>query len=176
MEENKFILCATDSDIQSALTAKRTSPYLVLDCEGQNLGTEGGTLALLSIGTASGRDVFLFEAVALARATPPMDELMALLGASDVTKIMWDCRMDAVALRQCGVSLAGVLDMQLAEVVSRAAALGEDEYRRLRRLRFVDEEAPGKAATRYVGVHAVTGMDKCLSLCKGGLEHVKSGA
>jgi exonuclease 3'-5' domain-containing protein 1 len=171
-----YTLCTTGAHVQAALATLSQSEYLVLDCEGQELGKQGGALSLLAIGTAHGQDVFLFDVVKLRRKTPAIRALITLLGRADVHKVVWDGRMDAVAIRETyGATIAGVVDLQLAEIVSRFTVRGEDERRRLGRLFFAIGRSVYSMASRYTDVHALLGLDKCLRTCEVGLEHVKSG-
>jgi exonuclease 3'-5' domain-containing protein 1 len=169
-------LCSTEEQLSRALTPILHSPYLVLDCEGRALGLQGGALSLLSIGT-SRDEVFLVDVLGVPRETDAMRRLLALLGDPDVVKIMWDGRMDAVALRETyGVALAGVLDIQLAEVVSRAQARGEEDDTRLERLMFAVGRRALSTPKAYSEMHSLAGLDGCLRLFRVGLEHTKSGA
>lgn len=71
--------------------------------------------------------------------------------------------MDYSALyHECGIELRNVLDLQLADVVSRGLR-GEGEGRRMERLgSFLGRwEVEGKKE-RYGGVHKLNGMKDCL--------------
>jgi hypothetical protein len=135
----------------------------MLDCEGHILGSVGGALSLLSVGTAEG--IFVFDAVKLVRPSRAWRSLMLLLGDASVTKIVWDGRQDFLEIWDSyGVALDGVLDLQLAEVVSRSACRGETEANRLERLStsFFSRSAVFGHVEQYSAIHAVIGMQKCL--------------
>jgi exonuclease 3'-5' domain-containing protein 1 len=170
-----YALCSTESQLGSALEMMWRSEWLVLDCEGRTLGLHGGALSLLSIGTAQGA-VFLVDVLAIPRESPAAHDLATLLSCIYIPKIVWDGRMDAIALREtCGIILRGVLDLQLAEVVSRMQARGETDETRLARLVSVVGHHALWAREHYQDVHVLAGLDACLRRFGVGLEHIKSG-
>jgi exonuclease 3'-5' domain-containing protein 1 len=177
-----YMLCTTLEHLNAAIVTLSHSEYLALDCEGRELGMRGGALSLLSIGTAGGTDVFLIDTRVLLRdtpnalCTPAVRALVALLGRADVHKIVWDGRMDALALRESlGAALAGALDLQIGEVVSRATRPEENDQKRRERLVFVTAGRSLHWPGPYQEMHALLGLEACLTLCKVGLEHKKSG-
>jgi exonuclease 3'-5' domain-containing protein 1 len=171
-----YTLVDTEEGVRLALPAISSSPYLILDCEGEELGMQGGALSLIQIGTAGGEAAFLFDAARLQRKAG-MRALLRLLACPDIRKIVWDGRQDAVALHEkYGVVLAGVLDLQLAEIISRANARGEDDLRRRNRLVCVVGRSHALyKPEKYRHVHALMGLDTCLKDCEVGMEHVKDG-
>ena len=84
-----------------------------------------GPITLLQV--AAGRDVFLFDVQALGTEhlfggvdDAPRTPLRDALENPDATKLVFDCRVDSDALfHQHGVRLAGVFDVQLADVAAR---------------------------------------------------------
>jgi exonuclease 3'-5' domain-containing protein 1 len=170
-----YTLCASEHDLAAAVAVLSQSQYLVLDCEGRELGMQGGALSLLQIGTARAQAVFLVDALSVPRDAPAMRALAALLGHADLPKLVWDGRMDAIALRETyGIVLRGVLDMQLAEILSRAEPRGEQDSERLRRLRSTVGQR-SIAANSYKEMHTLAGLDTCLRLFRSGLRYAKSG-
>jgi exonuclease 3'-5' domain-containing protein 1 len=171
-----YTLCTSERDLATALQTLSQSQHLVLDCEGRELGMQGGALSLISIGTAEGDSVFLIDTISIPRGTPAICDLVALLGRADVHKLMWDGRQDGIALREAyGVVLKGVVDMQLAEVVSRGAARGEDNEARLKRLIHLIGGKVLHTRNSYLEVHCLAGLDSSLKQFNVGLEHTKSG-
>ncbi|XP_052817581.1 uncharacterized protein LOC128243702 [Mya arenaria] len=94
----------------------KTDPVVALDCEGVHLSRKG-ELCLLSISTRKRAflvDVLKFKSMAFDQG------LKDILEDTNVKKLMFDCREDADALlHQFQVKLAGVLDMQLLEIIKR---------------------------------------------------------
>ena len=92
---------------------------IAVDCEGWNLSREG-TLDILSIATRH-QEVYLFDIAKLGALA--FDSGLKRLLESDSgtkTKLMYDCRNDSDALMHLyDVKLAGVLDLQLLEIVHR---------------------------------------------------------
>ncbi len=62
-----------------------------------------------------------------------------------------------------GIMLQGVLDLQVAEVVSRIALRGEGELERLTRLTYgsFSQTAVWGHVPQYAQLHAVIGLAKC---------------
>ena len=97
---------------------------LAVDCEGVAM-SRVGPITLLQV--AAGRDVFLFDVQALGTEhlfggvdDAPRTPLRDALENPHATKLMFDCRVDSDALyHQHGVKLAGVFDVQLADVAAR---------------------------------------------------------
>ena len=112
----------------AALACLAAAPLLAVDVEGERL-SRTGRVTLLQVATAE--RVFIFDVLALGAeafdAQPAGDTgaplgLRALLEDADRTKLMWDVRRDSDALHhQHAVSLADVLDVQLAAVAVRRA-------------------------------------------------------
>ena len=103
---------------------------IAVDCEGMNLSREG-TLDILSIATRH-RDVYLFD-IAKLGALAFEAGLKGLLESDRTThtKLLYDCRNDADALLHIyDVKLAGVLDLQLLEVIHRRNRGQRIEYLR----------------------------------------------
>lgn len=145
----------------------REAEYLILDCEGQNLGREDGILSLVCVGTPHGEKVYVFDAVTLRTVTADMKTFLDLLSDESVIKIMWDGRMDYLEiLLTFGIPLAGVLDLQIAEVVSRSTARGENDRDRLRRLQqgFFGFALVRSLSRHFDGLHLIMGMQKCLDM------------
>ncbi|KAI0752944.1 ribonuclease H-like domain-containing protein, partial [Daedaleopsis nitida] len=164
-----YTLCTTYDSVAAATATLAKATTLILDCEARDIARTTGVLSLISIADAETLNVFLIDALALHDPThPSLRAFLELLSSEDVIKVMWDGRSDAVELRETyGVTLRGVLDLQLVEVVSRESVRGETaEYRRARfeagYFRGVHDvfPAPGK----YEGVFQILGMATCLKM------------
>ena len=42
-----YILCADDHSLEEAIGALKISPEIMMDCEGERLGRQGGSLSLI---------------------------------------------------------------------------------------------------------------------------------
>jgi exonuclease 3'-5' domain-containing protein 1 len=172
-----YTLCITNSSVAAAVDVLRTSQFLILDCEGRELGSQGGALSLLAIGTAHAEQIFLFDAVALDHKAAAMTELLQMLGRADKLKIVWDGRMDAVELQATySVDLAGVLDLQLAEVATRRHPRQETAEARTGRLasHFGYKELR-RASGALDNIHVLMGLDRCLLECQLSEGRTKDG-
>ncbi|KZT54189.1 hypothetical protein CALCODRAFT_457117 [Calocera cornea HHB12733] len=171
--DSGHMLCCSEQDVRKAVKVLQRAAYLVLDCEGRNLGREDGVLSLICVGTPAGQ-VYLFDAVSMRVGV--MQLVLDLLCDEKVVKIMWDGRMDYLEiLLGYGGALAGVLDLQIAEVVSRYTARAEKEDERLGRLQnsFFGSTLVRSLPVAFEGAHLVIGMQKCLDLLGLGEENKK---
>ncbi|EJD48682.1 hypothetical protein AURDEDRAFT_60427, partial [Auricularia subglabra TFB-10046 SS5] len=113
-----FELCNSET----ALTAARylsNSRDVFVDCQGRDLGYEDGELQILTIATVMrGRHAFLFDIRML-----PLNVLMPvldILSNNSTRKIVWNGRKLNIELQRVfGVQLGCVLDLRLADAVSR---------------------------------------------------------
>jgi hypothetical protein len=96
---------------------KQTSNNLLaVDCEGVSLSRKG-ELTILSIATRE--KAYLFDVLKIGKAIFS-GGLQEILEDSTQEKLMFDCRQDSDALwHQFNVKLAGVLDLQLLEIMYR---------------------------------------------------------
>ncbi|KAJ6569066.1 hypothetical protein B0H19DRAFT_1256742 [Mycena capillaripes] len=61
-----FTLCADSTSLAAAVDKLRSSPMLFVDCEGDRLGTAGGSLSLISLRTSSTpRTTYIVDVLAL---------------------------------------------------------------------------------------------------------------
>jgi exonuclease 3'-5' domain-containing protein 1 len=173
-----YTLCDTVSSASVAMEILSRSRYLILDCEGRNIGDSEGALSLISIGTQGAGHIFLFDAVMLAQQHPPMESLLRLLGDPHIGKIMWDGRRDFLEMwENYGTALHGVLDLQVAEVASRGAYRGEKT--RHRKTRLAKSQFGRKDILPQVkqcpDIHLLIGMQTCLDENKLGAGVKKDG-
>jgi len=113
-------LCNTPQALHAAIRILVLSPYLLVDCEGRDIGTEGGALSIVSVGTHDASYVFLVDCLSLS----PQDlaPLLQLLASPAIQKVFWDGRLDAVELRRTlGVSICRPCDLQIVDITSRKA-------------------------------------------------------
>ena len=158
-----YILCADDSSLADAITVIQPASVLALDCEGKDLGVQGGTLSLISLRALEPETskTYLIDTISLTK-----DQLLPIfdvIKSSSVTKIVFDGRMDFSELYHgWGVSLRSVLDLQLADVESRRQR-GEDEKDQLSRLSpyLHRREISGQPGS-YSAIHKLSGLAQCI--------------
>lgn len=158
-----YILCADDSSLSDAITAIQPASVLVLDCEGEDLGVEGGALSLISLRALEPEitRIYLIDTISLTK-----DQLIPvfdIIKSSSVTKIVFDGRMDFSELyHEWGVSLRSVLDLQLADVDSRRQR-GKDKQDQIARLSpyLHRREISGQPGS-YSAIHKLSGLEQCL--------------
>jgi len=166
-----YTLCRTPSSVSNAVAILSRSEYLVLDCEGKDIGRKEGILSLLCIGTARAERIFIFDTLALtfSNASSFLGPLLNLLKSDRVPKVVWDGRQDFLEILDCyGVGLGGVIDLQVAEVVSRSGVRGESEKARLGRLAtgYLSYRVVKEKKKELGRIHLVIGMQKCLEQTK----------
>ncbi|KAH7108428.1 ribonuclease H-like domain-containing protein [Auriculariales sp. MPI-PUGE-AT-0066] len=111
-------LCNTPQSLHTAMRLLVLSPYLLVDCEGRDIGTDGGALSIVSVGTHDASFVFFFDVLSLT--ATDLEPLRHLLASPSVQKVFWDGRMDAVELRRTlGVSICRPCDLQIVDINSR---------------------------------------------------------
>jgi len=155
-------LCETDASLSDALETISNASHIFLDCEGTELGTRNGSLSTITVGVFTNADdikAFVIDAIVLKTSLQP---LFAVLDAETPIKVMWDGRMDSSELyHRCGVTIRSVLDLQLADVVSRQIQ-GEDEDDQFQRLRGPVKPGELQGSPHcYRQVHRLNGLDKC---------------
>ncbi|CCA75581.1 hypothetical protein PIIN_09571 [Serendipita indica DSM 11827] len=179
-------LCDNHESITSAIAKLSNANILFIDCEGKDLGSQGGTLSTLGLGIYNSPDgyynsregeltIYIVDVLAFQRpcsgsldnkhanAQPDLlRSIFDLLASSVVLKIGFDLRMDASELLHgYGVRLTCVLDLQVADVVSRTE---EDEVRSLQRLmgRFLPAQEILGNRELYKKVVKLNGLDGAL--------------
>ncbi|KIJ16209.1 hypothetical protein PAXINDRAFT_132818 [Paxillus involutus ATCC 200175] len=165
----RYTYCNDLSSVTYATRVLARSSFLIIDCEGKNLGGKYGVLSLMCIGTERAEEIFVFDVLALKACNPQtrLRPLMNILADPLVKKIMWDCRNDFLEiLDEYGVALQGVLDLQLAEIESRTSVRGELEWKRTARLasrgRLLPLPLIKQNPNLFSGVHSLQGMDSCI--------------
>lgn len=167
--QTRYTFCANAPSLAYATRVLARSPFLIVDCEGKNLGATDGVLSLMCIGTANAEDIFVFDVLALRarNALAWLRLVLDILADPSVKKIMWDCRNDFLEIwATYGVTLQGVLDLQLAEIESRTSLRGEQEWKRIARLASRGRRLPLPLIKQnpdlFFGVHSLQGMDACI--------------
>ncbi|KIM42633.1 hypothetical protein M413DRAFT_26660 [Hebeloma cylindrosporum] len=158
-----YILCDDESSLADAITTIQGASLLVLDCEGQTLGNEGGALSLICLRALEPEisGTYLIDAISLSK--EQLNPIFDRMQSSSVTKIMFDGRKDFSELYHgFGVYLRGVLDLQLADVESRRQR-GEDQGKQISRLLAL---LPPREIFRkrhlYSAVQKLCGLQNCV--------------
>jgi len=154
------MLCDTDGILNEALPNLQASVTLILDCEGVNLGQQGGSLSLITLRTTypSSAQTYLIDVVRLSPSA--LSPVFELLRSSSVLKVVFDGRMDFSALYYGHeVELQNVLDLQLVDVSSRRE--GQEEH--LKRLgKYLNRGEVNGNKRLYVDVHKLNGLAECV--------------
>jgi len=160
----QYVLCDSPSTVDYAMQILWRSPFLILDCEGNSLGRAGGSISLICVGTPLAEHIFIFDTLSPTLNPRDFQLLWQLFLNPRIIKVVWDGRMDYLEIWSTfGVSLEGVLDLQVVEVVSRMTLRGEGELERLERLTHAgfSSLAVWNHIPQYVDLHAVIGLVKC---------------
>ena len=157
-----YTYCTTIDEVESSLQTLSEAKVLIVDCEGRELGNRHGALSTISIGTSKpSSEIFVYEAVQLDRSS--LTKVLDLLSDHSIRKVMWDGRKDFSEIYHTyGSRIENVLDLQIAEVVSRPRR-GELEFDRGRRIRsFLKPYRVFPDQKEYEDIHIVAGMKRCL--------------
>ncbi|KAL4247458.1 Ribonuclease H superfamily protein [Abortiporus biennis] len=122
MNTDQYILCDQGAVLLGALAEMRDAPFIILDCEGQKLGSQTGILSI--IGCRARGKSYLIDILAFTgkiKHQPLLQQLFRLLSSPKPLKIMFDGRKDfSEFYHGHGVHLRGVLDLQVADLSSRS--------------------------------------------------------
>ncbi|TCD69335.1 hypothetical protein EIP91_008091 [Steccherinum ochraceum] len=171
-----YIMCNNFADCHFAYQILYRAPFLILDCEGNNLGRAGGCVTLICVGTPLAEHIFIFDTLSPALSPHDLAPLWNLFSNPLLVKIVWDGRMDYLEIWSTyKVRLEGVLDLQVAEVVSRTTLRGEGEEHRLGRLAatYFSNNAVQKHKEQYEGINVLIGLQQCCQDCGLGEHFVK---
>ncbi len=107
----KYAKVASMAEAETACAALEKCSFLVVDCEGVDLGRENGKLCLVQI---AGNDlpIYLFDVFSGPEMLPHLNDLLSDVSVS-VVNMIHDCRMDVLALRDNGVRCEPVLGTQV---------------------------------------------------------------
>jgi exonuclease 3'-5' domain-containing protein 1 len=168
--ESTMALCSTPESLRAAVETLSGSSHVFLDCEGHTLGSVGGKLSLLSLGVVLDKDgerrlsTFLIDTLAFQGPNSHhLIPIFDILRSEVVFKVVFDGRMDASELLHGhGVHLKNVLDLQVADILSREQR-GEGIEKRLRRLaEFLPEDEIRRNRTQYLQVQKLNGLESAL--------------
>ena len=164
----------TPEGAQAAYAVLRGCSYIFLDCEGRDLGTKTGALGLLQLGTPDAARIFLIDVPALV-GDASLVQIFSLLKDKNLVKVVWDGRMDdSELLFGHQVKMAGVLDLQIVDIVSRRERAGNREraYEHDRMRRMIRKELLLAAIKKLQteGLHVLNSMDR--AIMEHGLEGV----
>lgn len=105
-------------DVEGALAEVGRNALLAIDCKGLRMGT-GRSGELTAISVATPKQVFIFDVLELGQSVFD-NGLREILEDKTKEKLMFDCRRNADNLfHQQKVKVAGILDLQLLEVMYR---------------------------------------------------------
>jgi len=154
-----YILCNDSNSLCGALGHIRSASYVVLDCEGERPGESDGCVTLVGCRVAGQNFLIDVQEISDADLRPFYD----VLESQNVTKVMFDGRADFSQLfNGRGVHLKGVLDLQVADVMSRPLR-GETITHQLMRLSpFIPNREVASNPENYRMVHRLLGMNLCL--------------
>lgn len=160
----KYVYCDSPAKYASAVWSLRAESYLILDCEGYNLGRAGGCVTLICVGSPFAEHIFLFDLLSPIISQHDIYPLLQLLCDPSILKVVWDGRMDYLEIfTTYGVALDGVLDLQVAEVVSRSSIRGKGEKDRIARL--PKSYLYSRNSEQYRDLYAVIGLQRCWTDC-----------
>jgi exonuclease 3'-5' domain-containing protein 1 len=170
----EYEFCDTPEAIVDAVMVLSQGSYVLLDCEGVSIGDVNGVLSILSLGTplTTSDDykqrIFLIDILAMKQFpadSPTYDALRDLLSSPDITKVVWDGRMDAIELlytfssSESKFDFTNVLDLQIAEVMGRTSVIGEEEAQRKERLaQRAGWKYMRKQPELFIGLHVMIGL------------------
>ncbi|KAG5636128.1 hypothetical protein H0H81_009035 [Sphagnurus paluster] len=168
IQPHEHTFCDTKASVDAALSIIRQYTTLAFDCEGRDLGETGGRLSLISLRTISddvsscfsAGHTFLFDTIALKRKY--LLGVYAILESSAIKKVVFDGRKDFSSLyHDRGVELRNVIDLQIADIKSRALR-GEQNKGRMKRLEVaVDVRQLKRNPHLFVGMHKLNGLKNC---------------
>ncbi|EEB98167.1 hypothetical protein MPER_02373, partial [Moniliophthora perniciosa FA553] len=155
--------CDDVETLRIAIADLGASRTLILDCEGRDLGTQGGALSLVSVRvTEPIPKTYVFD---ILRLHGYLEPLWALLSSMYKRKVVFDGRQDFCAMwYDYGVPLPNTIDLQLADIRSRERR-GEGEVKQMQRLMRCF--APGsinnpRQRHRYIEIHLLQGLGGAL--------------
>ncbi|KAJ7092923.1 ribonuclease H-like domain-containing protein [Mycena belliarum] len=160
-----FTVCNTEDTLAAAIQALQGSRTIFLDCEGEKLGLKGGCLSLISLGMpvpdAEQPRIYIIDALVLTVRT--LRPIFAILETPDITKIVFDGRMDHTALffrKNTKLRMQNVVDLQLAEVKSRARRGEGWMAQRTRLSPYLPANEVKRHVALYEEVHKLAGLEQ----------------
>lgn len=167
-----YTICNTADALDAALQILSHMDRVFLDCEGVELGSEGGNLSVISLGAMIEKNpneprtlvVFLIDIPALrSRRNRNIKRIMAFLESKATHKVMFDGRMDASEFfHGFGTELEGVIDLQIADILSRTKRREGIEQQLGRLTSFVPKWEIQKNRALYSRLTKLNGLDAAL--------------
>lgn len=143
---------ADKSNVASAFSTIRSERFIAVDCEGVKLSRKG-ELTVLAVATRT--NAFVFDVLKLGQVLFD-DGLRDILEDQAIEMLMFDCRQDSDSLwHQFKVKIAGVLDVQLLEVMYRRNNSTPSPTKNYR---------SNKRSARVDDVEDIHGYTRCLEL------------
>ncbi|RPD70656.1 hypothetical protein L226DRAFT_514191 [Lentinus tigrinus ALCF2SS1-7] len=158
-----YTLVSTYEQANAAAVALARHPTIILDCEGQDFGSSKGILSILSIGSYPPSDtIYLFDILALRdKHNPFLAPLLSLLRNPNINKLVWDGRSDFLELALTyDITIEGVLDIQLAEVMQRPTYLNTHSLTYFTKSKAVMKDIRNNPRL-LDGIHRLLGLDSC---------------
>lgn len=169
-QTSPMTLCNTPETLRAAFDAISGHSHVFLDCEGHTLGEVGGKLSLLNLGVVPGEggerrpSIFLIDILAFqGPKSHHLVPIFDIMRSETVFKVVFDGRMDASELLHGhGVQLRNVLDLQVADILSREKR-GESVQERLGRLvGFLRQEEITQNRSLYLQVQKLNGLKSAM--------------
>jgi hypothetical protein len=169
-QTHPMTLCNTPESLRAALDTISGHTHVFFDCEGRTLGEAGGKLSLLNLGVVQEEDrgqrpsVFLIDILAFQGLNSHhLVPIFDLMSSETVFKVVFDGRMDASELLHGhGVQLKNVLDLQVADILSREKR-GEGIEGQLGRLvGFLRQEEITRNRALYLQVQKINGLNSAM--------------
>jgi 3'-5' exonuclease len=149
--ENTVVLANhIDKTIKSSTSQK--PPFILLDCEGRDLGARNGKLGLIQIGV--GRTTYLVDVIAFPEATTMLKKF---LENPKLLKYVWDGRSDYSELRHGhGVTLKGLVDLQLVYIYATHPSANSSQTMRLTSMINAAQELDAMSSTELSQIRSGT--------------------
>jgi exonuclease 3'-5' domain-containing protein 1 len=168
MSDVAYTYCETASSLDPLILGLQSCSMVVLDCEGVELGTKNGTLTVLTLRPESTfstgeSTIYIVDLIALSKQS--LTPIIDLLNDKRITKLVFDGRMDHLALRRfLGVDISeNALDMQVATIMKRTIIDKEPWYMHRGRLRkYVGMEELKAHPEYYKQVHRLPGLNMAI--------------
>jgi exonuclease 3'-5' domain-containing protein 1 len=159
----KKILCANNYSLRQAINAMEFASVIVLDCEGENLGHRGGSLSLISLRALAPQssEIYLIDIISLTN--DALQPLFNIIKSPSSTKIVFDGRMDYTEFYHGhNITMSGVIDLQLADVISRRQRRESDQKRLERLSSYLPRSEVFGNRHCYAAVERLSGLEACL--------------
>lgn len=147
--DSAFHLQTLAAHIERVSKASNERVPIFLDCEGRDLGREGGKLGLVQLGVE--REVYLVDVIVYPES---LDTLKNILEDPNLVKVVWDGRSDYCELWfGHGIALSPLIDLQLLRIYEMCGGVARNpgKYIKLEGMGKTFETAP-EAVLRDSGI------------------------